>query len=698
MPERSSTHTMSASAVRFSRLVTATVLVTIGCDNGTTTPPSATSLAFTTQPTNAFAGTLILPAVAAAIQDETGRSVTTSSAPVTLSIASGSPGAQLLGNTTVAAVNGVAVFPNLRIKLAGAGYTLVASSPNLTPATSAAFTVMPAFADRLGFVIQPVTTIAHVTIPDVSVAVQDSVGNRISGAVNAISLSLNPEGGLLYGARLAIPLDGIAVFSGLGVANPGSGYRLVAYSSGLMSATSAAFDVTIGAASKLGFITHPSTAAPGAMLSPAVVVAVQDIGGNTVPTATNTVTVALGTNAGNGTLSGVTTAVAINGLATFETLSINNPGSGYTLTATAPNLTGATSRLFSIRNPIVFAAVTAGYFHTCGLSVEGSAYCWGENANGQLGNGSLLPSYAPELVQGGLAFANVGAGRTHTCGVTNGGAAYCWGNNETGRLGTGGPQSPIPAAVSGGLTFGAATAGYAHTCGVTNEGTGYCWGENSTGSVGDGSQIQKSVPTAVSGGLTFASISPGRWFSCGLTTSGAPYCWGENGTGELGDGQTIQRLFPVAVLGQLTFTTVSAGGFHACGLTPGGAAYCWGWNQYGQLGNGSTLASSTPVAVSGALTFAILSAGNRHTCGVTSAGVAYCWGENFDGNLGNGTTVNSLIPVAVSGGLVFKSVSAGRFHTCGVTVGGGAYCWGANANGELGDGTTIGRLVPVPAR
>src|SRR2546429_42586 len=101
-------------------------------------------------------------------------------------------------------------------------------------------------------------------------------------------------------------------------------------------------------ATKLVFTVQPSNAGAGAVNTPAVQVAVQDAQGNTVTTATTSISVAIGTNPASGTLSGTTTVAAVSGVATFANLSINNPGTGYTLIASATGLTGATSKAFNI--------------------------------------------------------------------------------------------------------------------------------------------------------------------------------------------------------------------------------------------------------------------------------------------------------------------------------------------------------------
>jgi len=266
----------------------------------------------------------------------------------------------------------------------------------------------------------------------------------------------------------------------------------------------------------------------------------------------------------------------------------------------------------AVAGGLTFASLTAGNVHTCGVTSGGAAYCWGYNFKGQLGDGSTTTRTLPVAVAGGLTFASLtgSLGGHHTCGLTSGGAAYCWGWNADGQLGTGDTtQHLTPVAVAGGLTFASLTAGAHQTCGVTSGGAAYCWGRNDNGQLGSTATMSQcteggpllscsKVPVAVAGGLTFASLATGDPQTCGVTTGGAAYCWGYNAFGQLGDGTNQSRTTPVAVLGGHTFASpLAAGGGHMGGITTGGAAYCWGQNLWGQLGDSTTTNRAVPVAV-----------------------------------------------------------------------------------------------------
>jgi alpha-tubulin suppressor-like RCC1 family protein len=190
-----------------------------------------------------------------------------------------------------------------------------------------------------------------------------------------------------------------------------------------------------------------------------------------------------------------------------------------------------------------FGQVSAGTGHSCGVATDGRAYCWGSNFFGQFGDGTIDTEgpRGPSPVAGDLLFKEVTAGSGHTCGVTTDGVAYCWGLNEAGQLGDGTTDRRLtPTPVAGGLRFAELSAGDFHSCGVTTDGVGYCWGHNGAqfgdGRLGDGTTVDRLTPTPVAGGLRFALVSAGSSHTCGVTTDHVAYCWGFNGGGQLGYG------------------------------------------------------------------------------------------------------------------------------------------------------------------
>ena len=351
---------------------------------------------------------------------------------------------------------------------------------------------------------------------------------------------------------------------------------------------------------------------------------------------------------------------------------------------------------------MTFIVITSGTSHSCGVATDNRAYCWGDNFNGEIGDGTTTDRLKPTLVAGNLRFSVVSAGDNFTCGLTTLKKAYCWGWNDSGMLGDGTViDRHMPVAVKGGLVFRQIRPGGRHTCGTTTSNLGYCWGANQYGQLGDGSEVTRRLtPSRVAGTLPFLRVIAGGFHSCGITTSNRAYCWGNGGSGQVGDGKTYLRFTPRAVAGGLSFKQVAPGYQHTCGVTTTDRAYCWGINDHGQIGDGTNVPNRlTPVAVSGPYLFIGVSAAEVHNCGVTQQKRAFCWGSNLYGQLGNGTSTSKPVPLVtnVSGGLTFSQVAGGlaSLHSCGLTLTGKAYCWGGNFDGQLGDGSTTAHYTPV---
>jgi alpha-tubulin suppressor-like RCC1 family protein len=683
-------------------ILASALLLISSCSSPTAPPPR---LVFTTQPPNTIAGSTIAPAVQVAIQDASGSTLTAATDTVTIALDANPGAATLLGTKTVKAVNGVAIFDGLSIQRAGTGYALTAASGPLIGATSTPFSILAARSSQLQFKTQPSNTTAGAPFsPAIEVVILDAFGNIATTATDQVSLALglNPGGGTLLGTPTVAAVSGVARFSNLVIQKAASGYAMTASAGSLPLATSTPFSIAAAAAAQMVFSVQP-TDGQGNLVMPPVAVTIRDAFGNF---ATDSVTLTIGANPWGGpgtrpgTLSGTTRRGPVNGMASFGDLRIDKPGAGYTLLAAAGGASGP-SAPFHVG--LTFSSVAAGVMHTCGIT-SGGAYCWGNNYNGRLGapTGTLALDSVPVLVSGGLNFASISAGANQSCGVTTSHSAYCWGINDNGELGNGTTAPSLaPGPVNGALSFTSISAGFGHTCGVTTDHAVYCWGANDSGQVGNGTRTRSLTPALVSGSgttLLVASVAAGGGFTCGLTTGNAVYCWGDNQGGQLGNGTTVTSSTPVLVSGSGTtrlFTSVSADS-HTCGVTTSDAAYCWGYNNTGQLGTGSsTLPATTPVAVGGGLTFRSVSAGAGFSCGVTTGNAAYCWGFNSGGRLGIGDTITTFSPVAVSGGLSFASVSTG-FHTCGPTTNNVLYCWGYNDNGQVGDGTRLTpRVAPV---
>lgn len=351
--------------------------------------------------------------------------------------------------------------------------------------------------------------------------------------------------------------------------------------------------------------------------------------------------------------------------------------------------------------------ITAGTHHTCALTGDGKAYCWGANGYGQLGNDDTEDSSVPVPVSGEHTFTWIDAGERSTCGVRTDGKVFCWGARALGRIGDGDTTglALVPHEVDSEDVFVSVSVAPEHACALTADGRAFCWGTNLFGRLGVGTTSDHFRPAAVrQGDLVFSELVAGSAHTCALTANGKAYCWGYNATGRLGIGEEpgSQRTAPVEVIGGVTFRSLATDvRSHTCGIAVDGRAYCWGAGGEHQLGTGEATAQAEPAAVAGGKPeFASMTGGASYTCAVTVGGAAYCWGSNTNAQLGIGTQGGAPTPTPrlVVGGLSFSSISAATAsHSCGITTEGVAYCWGSNTAGRLGIGTE-GDIFPEPTR
>ena len=345
--------------------------------------------------------------------------------------------------------------------------------------------------------------------------------------------------------------------------------------------------------------------------------------------------------------------------------------------------------------------IDAGNGHTCGIRSDGSARCWGLNDEGQLGIGSTTNSGAnasPEVTGGGI-WLKIDAGYKQSCAIRNDGTLSCWGQNQEGEVGDGTQlRRTSPVAVSGGGTWKQVSGGNYYTCGIRENGTRHCWGVNDpTALLGDGITAYAEQPVEIVGGGVWKNVSLWGDFACGIRSDDSLLCWGNNDEGELGNnGSAATQVAPVAVNGGGSWASLSMGYYHGCGIRPGGALYCWGLNTSRQIGDGTSDALKlVPTAVANGGVWSQISAGWQHSCGLKNDQTLWCWGDNDNGQLGDGSVATRSVPTAISGAATWLQVSAGETHSCGVRTDNKLYCWGLNTDGQLGDGTTTPQQSPL---
>ena len=316
--------------------------------------------------------------------------------------------------------------------------------------------------------------------------------------------------------------------------------------------------------------------------------------------------------------------------------------------------------------------VSAGARHSLGLRSNGTLWSWGCNNIGQLGDNTTVNKSSPVSVVGGFNdWCQVSAGCDHSLGVRTNGTAWAWGCNLSGRLGdcTSTSRSSPVSVVGGFIDWCQVAAGGTHSIGLRTNGTVWAWGANTFGSLGSCNTTSRSSPVSVVGGFTnWCNIAAGGAHSLGVRANGSLWSWGFNNCGQLGDGTVIQKSSPVSVIGGFTdWCQVSSNYGHAVAVRTNGTVWAWGRGSYGQLGNNAASARLSPVSVVGGFTdWCRVTAGRQHSAGLRTNGTIWTWGYNTVGQLGDCTATSKSSPVSVVGSLSWCLVSAGDFQTLGI--------------------------------
>lgn len=394
-----------------------------------------------------------------------------------------------------------------------------------------------------------------------------------------------------------------------------------------------------------------------------------------------------------------------------------------------------------------FIQVSVGTDFVCATQNDGAVKCWGENGNGQLGRDSRdnIGTAAGQMAS--LTAVNLGSGRTarmvaagvvHACALLDNNTVKCWGDNTNGQLGQGnttavgdgsGNAVSSLAAIDLGTTTAVSSiaAGDNFSCALFADGKVKCWGKNDVGQLGisaagdrgDGvNEMGTSLPFIDLGiNKTATAITAANASVCAILNDGTVKCWGSNTNGELGQdntnsigaatGTSVAAANPVNLGTGKTAAAIAAGANHVCALLNDATVKCWGDNFVGQLGQGSAtdvgttagqMAALTAIDLGSGLTATAIDAGGETSCALLSNNTLKCWGQNGDGQLGLGDTANrgdaagemadALPAVNVGASKTAVAVSVGTSNTCALLNDVSVKCWGKNASGQLGQGNS----------
>jgi alpha-tubulin suppressor-like RCC1 family protein len=356
---------------------------------------------------------------------------------------------------------------------------------------------------------------------------------------------------------------------------------------------------------------------------------------------------------------------------------------------------------------VTTGSAAGGYWHSLAIKPNGTVKAWGQNVDGQVGDGTLTQRNSPVPVSGPTGIKMVAAGGYHSLALGQNGNAWAWGANASGQIG--GPyytygssyvESPVQVSESTvpltNIVYIA--GGAANSYAVRGNGTLWAWGDNTYGELGNG-RFGGSVPAPeqVPGLSGVCTVAAGVYHVLALTTAGTVYSWGGNSYGELGNGTVNESATPTLIPNLSNIVAISAGGYDSYALDSSGTVWVWGSGAAGQLGLGTSTDSHVPAAntlLPGSLstgTYIVgISSGYTFFQALVSDGTLRAWGSNGPGQLGDGTTTQRFSPVAISfpDGSQAVGIATGDEHTLSIQTDGTLRSWGANNYGQLGRNIT----------
>lgn len=326
--------------------------------------------------------------------------------------------------------------------------------------------------------------------------------------------------------------------------------------------------------------------------------------------------------------------------------------------------------------------------YSLALKTDGSLWAWGANGNGQLGDGTTVNRSRPVQVGSEIDWLSVMAARnSSTFALKTDGSLWAWGNNENGQLGDGTTISrsePVQVGIE--IDWQSVVTGSEHTFALKIDGSLWAWGKNSDGQLGDGTRINRNIPFQVGVKTDWQMMAAGVKHTLALKTDGSLWAWGSNSSSQLGGGEYVEIL-PIQVGLATDWQVVIAGEYHSLALKTDGSLWAWGANQSGEIGIGSRWETRNPSRVGSETNWqAMVVGGASSTFALKTDGSLWAWGGNRYNRLGIEAAYDQRKPVQVGVAMDWQTIATGRTHTLALKTDGSLWAWGNTEGGALGIG------------
>jgi alpha-tubulin suppressor-like RCC1 family protein len=318
--------------------------------------------------------------------------------------------------------------------------------------------------------------------------------------------------------------------------------------------------------------------------------------------------------------------------------------------------------------------VEDGLLSTFGIKEAGTLWAWGDDLNGQLGQGTFNVDVSTPIQVGlGVDWVQVSA---YTCvqSIKSDGTLWSWGAGSDGQIGDGTPSDNIssPVQVGSDTDWMLARTGLNSSYGIKTTGTLWSWGTNPSGQLGHGDNVNKSTPVQVGTDTNWVDLTSGLSMTIAIKTDGTLWSWGSNTSGQLGHGDTVNKSTPVQVGTDTNWMKVGQSfRFASAAIKTNGTLWTWGTGSFGQLGHGNSTNISTPLQV-GSLTDWYNIQISEHTISIKKDGTLWAWGSGADGKKGDGTG-NTSSPTQVGVYTDWKRVSIAYTNSAAQRWGGWDY-------------------------